>query len=379
MIQIDFSGKQWGWGVYGRGNGRFSPVHHLVFRYNSENLLTVPTTIPQREFPLKAKAIIFTDIDQISLAEIDVPQPEADELLLETVYSLISPGTELRCRAGKQEGAVFPFIPGYALVGRVVAGGADTTLKEGTLVFCGGSAKASMNLTWGGHVSHAVQAEQVVFPIPDGVDPLAASAAKVAAIAYRGVRLSQPKPHETVAVIGLGTIGALAARLHALSGARVVAVDLSSFRVGIARQDGIEAVVVKNSVSETLSHMLPDGADVVVDATGVMVVLPQSLAVAKAKPWDDAADLGARVVIQGSYPGEMSFAYDDAFMKELSFYFPRDVQPRDIRAVLDMMARGGLSVAGIISKVVLPEAASETYAELATPGAELLTVAFKWS
>ena len=38
-------------------------------------------------------------------------------------------------------------------------------------------------------------------------------------------------------------------------------------------------------------------------------VLPQALAAAKEKPWDDTAGLGARVVIQGSCTGSFSIPY----------------------------------------------------------------------
>jgi NADPH:quinone reductase-like Zn-dependent oxidoreductase len=51
----------------------------------------------------------------VTLEQIEIPEPGVGEVLLEVEYTLISPGTELRCRAGKQDGAVFPFIPGYSL------------------------------------------------------------------------------------------------------------------------------------------------------------------------------------------------------------------------------------------------------------------------
>jgi threonine dehydrogenase-like Zn-dependent dehydrogenase len=59
-------------------------------------------------------------------------------------------------------------------------------------------------------------------------------------------------------------------------------------------------------------------------------------------------------------------------------HVPRDAQPRDFRAVLDFMARGTLDVGGLISDVRSPEVAADTYAALAEPDAELITVAFQW-
>lgn len=327
---------------------------------------------------MQTRAIVFTAPNQAALESIEIPAPEAGEVLIESLYTLISPGTELRCRAGKQEGLVFPFIPGYSMVGRVIERGAGVSLPEGTLVFCSGTSKASVNLAWGGHVAHAIQPAGSVYPLPEGMNPLHAPAAKLAAIAYRGVRLSNPRPHETVAVIGLGAIGLLAAQLHALSGARVVAADLSPWRVANAQKAGLEAFVPQDSLGEAFRAYFPNGADVVVDATGAPAVLTQAIEVARDKAWDDSPELGARVVIQGSYAGEFSLPYQAVFMKELSFYVPRDVQPRDLRAMLDGMARGKLNVESLISETRAPESAPETYATLAEPGAELITVAFKW-
>lgn len=327
---------------------------------------------------MQTSAILFTAPHQVAVETADIPRPTAGEVLIESRYTLISPGTELRCRAGKQTGVVFPFIPGYSLVGRVVERGPGVSLPPGTLVFCGGTSKANVNRAWGGHVAHAVQPEQDVYPLPEGVPPLQAAATKLAAIAYRGVRLAQPKPHERVAVIGLGAIGLLAAQLHALSGARVVAADLSPHRVSAAHQAGIEAFVPQDEVGEAFWDYFPEGADVVVDATGAPAVLAQAIKAAKDKPWDDAADLGARVVIQGSYAGEFSLPYQPVFMKELSFYVPRDVQPRDLRAMLDVLARGKLNLDAIITAVRSPQAAPQIYAALAEADTELITAAFDW-
>ena len=331
---------------------------------------------------MKARAIVFTGVGRVALQAVEIPPPGDGEVLVEALYTLVSPGTELRCLAGQQQGLAFPFIAGYSLVGRVTARGPGATLPRGTLVYCNGTARAAgLPLGWGGHASHAVQPESNVYPVPEGVDPLWAVAAHVAGIAYRGVRLGRPQAHETVAVIGLGTIGALAARLHALSGARVVAADLSPHRVALAQQAGIEAFVPLGDLGQAFREpqhgRVPGGADLVVDATGHPAVLRQAIEVARDKPWDDSAEPGPRLVVQGSYPGDFQVPYDAAFRRELSFSLPRDTQPRDVRAVLDLMARGKLRLDGF-AQTRRPGDAVQVYADLANPATKLLTVAFQW-
>lgn len=327
---------------------------------------------------MKSKAIVFTDVHQVSVIDVEIPEPKAGEILIEAAYTLISPGTELRCLAGKQVGAVFPFVAGYALMGQVIACGPNTTLKIGAWVYCSGTKQVSLNRSWGGHIQYAVQDEQKVLPVPAGVLPLNGVIAQLAGIAYRGVRLSEAKPNETVAVIGLGAIGQCSARLYATTGAKVVAADLSPHRVKVAQEAGIEAFVPKGDLAEAFREFLPNGADVVVDATGATSVLPGSIAVARAKSWDDPSTQNARLIIQGSYPDDFWVPYKAAFDKELTLRIPRNVHQDDLQTVLDLIADKRLNPKGIVSAVRTPEEAPQTYAELADRDSPLITVAFQW-
>jgi 2-desacetyl-2-hydroxyethyl bacteriochlorophyllide A dehydrogenase len=328
---------------------------------------------------MKTRAILFTAPGQVEASDVEVPEPLAGEVLVEAAFSAISPGTELRCLAGKQAGTPeWPYIAGYSQSGHVAAVGEGVSLAVGTPVYCAGTTRASVGLSWGGHVAHAVRPEGEVFPLPEGVDLAEASLGHLAAIAYRGVRLGQARPHEIVANIGLGPIGMLSARLHRATGARVVAADLSPERVALAEAAGVEAFVPEGPLSEAFGKVLPEGADVVVDSTGAPAVLSQAIEVARDKPWDDSAEPGPRLVVQGSYPAEVAVPYQEAFMKEMSLHFPRDVQPRDVRTVLDLTARGLLSARDIVTELRRPEEAPKTYAELREAPGVLMSVAFDW-
>lgn len=328
---------------------------------------------------MRAQAILFEDVRRVTLGEVEIPAPAADEVLIEAVYTCISPGTELRSLAGQQGGTPgWPFIPGYALAGRVIDRGPDATLEIGTPVLCAGTARSDAHRLWGGHVSHAVQPEKNVHPIPAGVDFLEASVARLAAIAYHGLRLSRPLPHETVAVVGLGAIGQLAARMHALCGARVVAADLSSARVEIARNAGIEAFVPDAGLPGAFREQLPEGADVVVESTGVPALVPEVIGIARDQPYGDVPVPGARLLIQATYPGEFSLPYGPAFRRELQILIPRDRQPGDMTTALDLVARRKLQVRDLVSEVLPPADAPEVYAALAERNSPLVTAAFRW-
>jgi 2-desacetyl-2-hydroxyethyl bacteriochlorophyllide A dehydrogenase len=331
---------------------------------------------------VKTRALLVTAPNVMELGEVEVPEPGAGEVLIESVYTSVSPGTEFRAMVGKQPGMpAFPYIPGYACVGRIIAAGAGTTLKIGTAVFLAGTARVDgANRCWGGHIAHAVRAERDVLPIPDGVSLKEAALLRLAGIAYHGVRLSHPWPHETVVIVGLGPIGQLSARLHAVTGARVIATDISESRCALARAAGVEGVPAGDDFVAAVRAILPEeaGADVVVDASGAVPVHARAVELTRTLPWDDRPITGSRFVVQGSYPADIPVPYNDIFSRELTLLFPRSDQPRDLRAVLDLMQRGRLTVSDLISAEVPVKEAPAAYETLRDPSSGWLTMAVRW-
>jgi 2-desacetyl-2-hydroxyethyl bacteriochlorophyllide A dehydrogenase len=325
---------------------------------------------------MHASAIVFTGPDQVALHDAQIPEPGPGEVIVKTRYSCISPGTELRCLAGKQPDTVWPFIPGYALTGTVVACGPATSLREGTPVFCRGTQRVDIQRMWGGHISHAVVSEGIVYPLAEGADLVAASLGSLAAITLHGVRLSRPQLDENVAVVGLGPIGQLSARLHALAGARVVATDRLASRVELLRGVGITAFVGADDLAAGFAPFFPQGADVVVDATGAQAVVGQAMGLARSIPWGDGPAGGARYLLQGSYSAEVAIPYNEAFQKELSILVPRDFQPRDLRRALELISNGSLKLGDLVSGIYRPDQAAEVYAELRAGRG--MTCVFDW-
>lgn len=328
-----------------------------------------------------ASCLLFTGIDQVTFGSTVVPDPTEGEVLIETWFSCVSPGTELRCLAGRQEHIGrdhFPFIPGYALVGRVVIADRAGRCPTGTVVFCTGTRHASHSLAWGGHVSHAVAPAGAVVPLPGHVDPVEASLLKLAAIAHRGVLLARPRPTEAVAVLGLGPIGQLSARLFRLQDTRVVAADVVPARVAVAAAAGLETVLAQGSVNDAVRARLPEGADVVVDATGHPDVLRDAIRLVRDRPWTDPLPLGGQLVVQGSYAGDTAFPQDLAFSKELRAVWPRDCLRSDLEAVLDLLSSGRLAIRDLVGEPHPVSAASGVYAALQRHEGDRLTAAFDW-
>src|SRR5579875_2045925 len=144
----------------------------------------------------------------IEEAEISDAPPEPHEVLLRTHYSALSPGTELAYFAGDQtlghRPDPYPFYSGYAAVGEVLAAGSEAPVAPGDLVLA--------------HTPHQSLARfdsrrTVCVRLPDGLAPDLAPMARLAQVGAVSLRLTQARPGDRAAVIGLGLVGNLAAQL----------------------------------------------------------------------------------------------------------------------------------------------------------------------
>ncbi len=324
------------------------------------------------------RAVLFTAPSVVTVAPVNIPDAAPGELLIETEASVISPGTEGRCLRGNQPGSVpFPFIPGYATVGRVIQAPGPSDVPVGSRVLCGGTRRANVGIQWGGQVSHAVVPADSVVIVPEGVDPAMAALVKILAIALRGVRVSQTEPGQSVAVIGLGLIGTLSARLHQHFGARVLGLDSSSARVRKAEDAGLTAKIPSGSLEESVRSYFGAGADVVVDATGNPSVLSHSLSAARTKPFGPKPEPSAKLVVQGSYEGPICLPYQEAFLREITVLFPRDTTRSDQMEAMGLVASGVCKLDDLVSTRVAPEEAPSVYSRLASQE-DLLTAAIVW-
>ena len=186
----------------------------------------------------------------------------AEELLVESLYSVVSAGTELACLSGTEAWFPFPRVPGYATVGRIVAKGSSVTgLGEGEVV-----------LHYGGHQAYNRRTlGDFLVPVPDGIDLQVAAMTRLATVAFTSIRVSCIEAGDFVAVAGLGPVGNLAAQLARIQGGRVIGVDVSAGRIELARKCGIEQTVdaSREDPAERIRELTGgEGVETVIDATG---------------------------------------------------------------------------------------------------------------
>jgi propanol-preferring alcohol dehydrogenase len=158
-----------------------------------------------------------------------------------------------------------PFIPGHEAIGIVVALGAGVTLvKEGDRVgvpwlysACGhceyclsawetvcGEAKFGGYTQNGGFAEYLLADPQYVAHIPGGLSPTEAAPLICAGITtYKGIKETEAKPGEWIAISGCGGLGHLAIQYAKVMGLNVCAVDIDDGKLAHAKRLGADIVV----------------------------------------------------------------------------------------------------------------------------------------
>lgn len=326
-------------------------------------------------------AVCFTPPDRVALQEIALPSPGESEMVVQTLFSAVSPGTEVRCLHGQQTGVMTePCIPGYQAIGRVVQPDPTHRFSEGDHVFFSrGRTPEGLVSFCGTHAAQAIVPTDKAIAVDPSADLPALTLSKVTAIALHGFQLAKVQPHERVAVIGLGLLGQISALIASTSGAELIALDRQPSRVEAAKTAGLDARVAAPNLAET-PDLPPDGFDVIIDATGVPQVLRAALPLCRELvPWDNPIHAGSRYVLQGSFPGEVTLPYDELFMRELSLLVSRDSTDTDLVAASELIANRPDMFASLVGEVASPLDAESVYLDLASPQATRQTAVFDWA
>ncbi|WP_367131807.1 zinc-binding alcohol dehydrogenase [Saccharothrix sp. HUAS TT1] len=215
-----------------------------------------------------ARALWFTSAGRSAIRPVELPEPGPGDVLVRTLFSGISRGTEslvLRggvpesqhdlMRAPFQEGDFpWPVKYGYLNVGVVERGP-----LLGRAVFC-----------LYPHQTHYVVPADAVTPVPDSVPAARAVLAGTVETAVNALWDAKPMVGDRIAVIGGGMVGcAVAALLARFPGVRLQLVDADPERASVAAALGVDFALPDDAVG---------GCDLVVHASASEAGLAGSLA-----------------------------------------------------------------------------------------------------
>jgi predicted dehydrogenase/threonine dehydrogenase-like Zn-dependent dehydrogenase len=327
---------------------------------------------------------------------IDVPRPAigATEVLVQTVASAMSPGTEravtrlaqssLLAKARARPDLVRQVIKkartdglsqtartvrarldddvplGYSAAGIAVeVGEAVAGISPGQLVATGGAGKAN-------HAEFQAVPGLLCAAVPDGVAPADAAFATVASVALHSLRLADVGPGAKVVVIGLGLLGQLGVRLAQAAGCDVAGIDVGQFPVTRAADAGALALVEagEDTTKAVMEWSRGRGADAV-----LLMAASSSSAIAGRAPAlcrDQAnvvvvGDVGLELDRRPYYERELNLRFARSYgpgryeraYEEWGVDYPaglvRWTEGRNFEAVLDLLAARRLQVDDLVT------------------------------
>ncbi|BEP15911.1 2,3-butanediol dehydrogenase [Acidothermaceae bacterium B102] len=257
------------------------------------------------------RAAVLYDAHDLRVEDRPEPSMADDDVIVEVIYNGLC-GTDasefgkspLMVPAHKVHpgsGHVGPTVLGHEFIGTVVAAGRDTTLAVGTRVACGAGVSCGQcawcragrtNLceryytlglsTHGGMAERVAAPARICLAIDDGCRDEDAALAQPLAVGMHSVRRSGVQPGDTVVLLGAGAIGSFVAAALTGHDGPVIALDIDQGRLDVVHAVGATEthLIAPDASGEQLRELLPAGAQVVFETSGVLGATERAFALA---------------------------------------------------------------------------------------------------
>lgn len=217
------------------------------------------------------KAIVCNDygpISNLTLQEVDNPEPKDNELLLKVLAAGINFPDGLLVQGLYQAKPETPFIPGMEFCGEVFGMGASV---KG---FNNGDRIISSSPSYGAFAEQITLPAAMAIKVPNTVEPAQAANLLVAhGTAHHALKQrANIQPGESLVVLGAaGGTGLAAVQIGKAMGAKVIAAASTEEKLQVAKDNGADATInyseqpLKDAIRE---HTDGKGADVIYDPVG---------------------------------------------------------------------------------------------------------------
>jgi 2-desacetyl-2-hydroxyethyl bacteriochlorophyllide A dehydrogenase len=257
------------------------------------------------------KAAILHGPRDLRVESLRDPRPEPGEVIVRMTAAGLC-GTDYEIWSGARP-VKYPRIMGHELVGRVEATASDVTrvspgdpvvvepnyscghcplCREGNRNLCLSRTTIGINAD-GGFAELVRVPARCCWRAPTGAASDALLLAEPLAVVVRAVGRGEPKPGETAAIVGAGTLGLLALQVLRARGAKVMVTSRSRRRFALAGQLGADAMhaTIEGPLADAARRFSGrEGVDLVVETAGTAEAITHALELVRP---------GGRVVLTG--------------------------------------------------------------------------------
>lgn len=317
---------------------------------------------------------------------IELDAIDDDEIVAETVVSVISPGTEMAAYAGApalRDNVTYPRLVGYCNVARVMSVGSKVErFRAGDLVLSFQSHRSAFRCT----------EDVIITALPDDDLTIRYAGAYLYHLGYNALLKSDFRPGYNVAVVGLGALGLGAVAMGAVGGGNIYAISGHEAGRKRALQAGAKVALDRKDAS------LLQTIDELTQGTGIDIVISTS------NSWGDwllAMKLARRegtIAVVG-FPGRGEplpefnpLASNYFYYKQLrviacgfspDYELPahdlRFTQQRNMAFLLDLIREGRLDTNVIVTEKAKWNEIESIYQRMLARDPDLVTCALEWN
>jgi len=283
---------------------------------------------------MKAARIIKPK-EALQVQDLETPKPKSSQVLVKVLSSGVC-HSDIHLWEGGYEGpggqflkttdrgVKYPVTPGHEIAGKIESIGEDAEklFAEGDKVLvypwigdgiCPACRIGEENLcdkpkslgiyTDGGYSDHVlVPSYRYLIKLEDDLDINEAATLSCSALtAYNAVKNAGLRPDDTLVVVGAGGLGLMAMQLaKAVTGSKIIAMDLEDEKLKQARKDGHADDIVNSKKDDPIKAVMEltdkKGADAVIDFVNASKTVETDMQILRRR---------AKVVLVGLYGGEL--------------------------------------------------------------------------
>ena len=331
------------------------------------------------------KRLVITGPRQVKFEDVPIPECPSNSVLVKAMVTAISTGTEIRVyrwlpvdEEGKMLHAGIPFPDGptengYSMVGEIVNTGTGVSkFSVGDRVFLGGT-----------HKEYEIAPADDVIKIPDNIPTDQAVLLNLLGVAHIALRTGTPNPGENVAVVGLGVIGQSALAWCRAFGFQTIGIDLDDSRLEVAKAMGAHAAIspTDNNFQSSLDDVFSgNGADLVIEAASTWKAIQTSMDIARK---DGKVVIIARHTDQPHYNLVGHPYLSKRLTLKTAYGYEEQGQRWDrdhcVQLAIDMLSRGELTIAPMITHRISWQELPEIYRRLDEGDPGILGVIVDWT